>query len=208
MHNAASQSASLPVLEEDTHTYFLNGKVIPGVTTMISDAKLVDLDQIPPAVLEHKRNIGNAVHYATELHDLGVLDPASVHESIKPYFNAYLKFLAETDVQILEVENVVYHDTYQYAGKNDRVILLNGYRGVLDIKTTSILSAAVGVQTAAYKEALNCGRADADKVVTRFALQLRPDSTYRLEQFSDHSDFSTFLACLQVYNWKQKHLKK
>jgi len=190
-----------PVLDEATHTYTVGSRIIPGVTTAIKP--LTNFDNIPPHVLEYKRGLGVAVHKACELYDLGTLDKASVDPAAQPYLDAWIKFLADTHFKIESLERIVYHQAYQYCGTNDRTGMLNGHSCVIDLKTTAVLSPAVGVQTAAYLAAAN--ETLAVPLTHRFGLQLKPDGTYRLEEYKDRSDFSTFLACLQLHNWRTKH---
>lgn len=193
-----------PVLDEATHTYTVKGVVIPGVTTVIKP--LINYDNIPSHVLEWKRGLGVAVHKACELYDMGKLDKNSIDPAVEMYLNAWMRFLRETKFQIETLESVVYHKGYRYAGTNDRTGILNGNRCVIDLKTTAQLSPAVGVQTAAYMAAENERLVISPFQLThRFGLQLKPDGSYRLQEYKDISDFSTFLGCLQIYNWRARH---
>lgn len=191
------------VLDEETHIYYLNGVPVPNVTSIIEP--LNNYVGIPKEVLDAKAKIGKYVHMATELYDQDNLDMNSVHENLHGYVQAWIKFRNESGFEIETMEQIVYHPVYGYTGTNDRVGKLNRVRSMLDIKTTAVLSPSVGCQTAAYAEAENQYRADGNKIIKRFGIQLRPDSSYRIQEYKDRSDFSVFLSCLQLLNWRKKH---
>ncbi|WP_042299090.1 hypothetical protein [Paraburkholderia kururiensis] len=192
--------------DEPTHTYRLDGRIVPSVTRLLDSARLIDLSGIPPETLERKRLIGSAVHKACELDDLGVLDESSIAPVIEPYFSAYRKFKRETGFVPLLIEHRVAHPALGYAGTLDRTGLVLDVPEQIDLKTTSALSPAVGVQTAAYEAALYSDPSyDGPRNLGRKALQLRNDGTYRLETYKDPRDFAVFAALATVYHWKEKN---
>ena len=194
-----------PVLDLDKHIYHLNEMVVPGVTTVLQP--ITDYGGIDPAILEYKSALGTAVHYATELYDNDDLDFDSLDAALAPYVDGWIKFIADTGFIIELNEHIVYHKRYHYAGMLDRVGLLNDERCVIDIKCVSVLAPHVGVQLAAYQEAENSVRKKVDKITKRFAAQLKPDGTYRLEPYTDRTDFSVFTSLLNIHNWDIKHAK-
>ena len=127
---------------------------------------------------------------------------------VHPYLVAWIRFIDDTGFRVEMNEQFVFHDRYFYAGTLDRVGLLNGVRSVIDIKTVAVLGPHTGVQLAAYQEALNSNLKKADHINKRFAVQLKPDSTYRLQPYTDKSDFSVFTSLLNIHNWRQKHAKQ
>lgn len=193
------------LLNEETHIYTDNGIVVPGVTSVIDH--LCDLTGIPQDVLDHKSYIGKAVHKACELHDLGELNWSTVAPSVFPYLAAWINFLKDTGFDVLLNEHLVYNKKHNYAGMLDRIGILNGEIVVIDIKCTVVIGPHAGVQLSAYFEAENSTRKKADKITKRYAVQLHPDATYRLISFTDRADFSVFLSCLLIHNWKFKHDK-
>lgn len=199
-HNLAEKLIELE-FDEETHTYYFDNKVIPGVTTVIKP--LMNFDNINEEVLQRKSVLGTAAHKATELFDEDNLDESSVHPAIIPYLDAWKKFRDETKIEILSSEAKVFYQKYGYAGTYDRIALLYGSPCLIDIKCTSVLGPHVGTQLAAYKEAHNA--TNDFQVSNRFAVQLRPDGTYRLQEYKDRTDFPVFLSCLQIYKWKNKH---
>jgi hypothetical protein len=192
--------------DEPSHTYRLNGRIVPSVTRLLDSANLISFEGIPQSVLDRKKLIGSAVHKACELDDLGVLDETTVADLIEPYLVAYRRFKRETDFVPLLIEHRVAEPILGYAGTLDRTGLVRGEPSQLDLKTTVALSPAVGVQTAAYERALYADESyEGPRNLSRHALQLRNDGTYRFETYKDPRDFAVFAALATVYNWKVKH---
>lgn len=180
------------------HVYRDAVGIVPGVTTILRP--LVNFDRVPPDVLAAKARLGTMVHLACELDDADDLDESSTPDAVAPYLAAYRRFRAESGAVIEASEQRVYSVPHRYAGTLDRVMLLNGERWLVDLKTSIATPASAGPQTAAYLQAL------ADPSVTRrAALRLRPDGTYRFDPLNDPDDLLTFLGCLAIYRHQEKH---
>lgn len=175
------------------HRYTWNGKVVPSVTQVLGP--LFDWSRVPPAVLERKRQIGQAVHEAIAFDLEGRLDESTIDPQCRGYFNGFRLFCAECDFRPVLVEFRVYSQRHRYAGTLDAWGLLQNYPSLVDWKNSAVLNHdAVGAQTYAYLQALiEAGIASAsDK---RFALQLRPDGTYMLHRFRQlEADKNRFLG--------------
>ena len=196
-------------LDSKTHTYTKDGLKVPGVTKVLQAAGLIDFSKVPQDILTRALKFGSAVHKATELHDKGRLDPASVDPAIEPYLNSWFKFLDDTGF-IIEPDSIevkVYSEKYGYAGKYDRIGRLNDKRTVVDISTSIDFSDAKSIQTAAYQEAENENLPVKQRVKQREIVQLKGNGTYALapEGFFAKNDFSVFLAALTLWNWKGNH---
>lgn len=184
--------------DAETHTYRLLGAVVPSVTQLLQP--LVDFSGVPREVLQAKRELGRQVHFACELDDDADLEEDSVPEEIEPYLKAYRQFKADTGALVLLNEMQVAEPMLQYAGTLDRVLLVNGVRYLVDLKTSIATPIAVGPQTAAYLRALG------DTSVThRAALRLRADGTYRFDTLTGADDWSVFLSCLTLFRFKESH---
>lgn len=200
------RTIAMITLDEATHTYTDdNGLIVPSVTQIIDN--LTDYVGIPAHVLDHKSQIGIAVHKACELADKFILEWSSVSECIFPYLIAWQKFLVDTGFEVILNEHFVYHKRYRYAGMLDRVGILNDSLAVVDIKATAVIGPHVGIQLAGYQEAENSQRKKADKIKNRFAVQLKPDESYRLIPFEDKADYSVFLSQLTIFNWRIRYGK-
>lgn len=183
------------------HRYTLHpsGVILPSVSEILAPVK--DFSGIPPAVLEKARDRGTAVHKACELFDLGTLDEDDLDEQLVPYLAAWSKFMVDFKPDWTEIELPGYHNTLFYAGTPDRRGKQGGRgdrkRIVVDIKGTYSLDPAVSLQLSGYD------LMGAEKCDELWSVRLLKDSTYvRTVHRAEHS---TFLSCLNILRWKQKH---
>lgn len=192
------------LLDPVKHEYTLGGEKLPGVTAVLD--QMVDFRFVKEADLERARQLGTAVHVACQLHDERRLDEATVHPVVAPYLAAYRRFIAEAKPEWHGIEELVYHEVHRYAGTLDRRGSLFGSKAVLDIKSGAP-TATVGLQTAAYLEALYSRIAATADGCKRYALYLRDDETYICEEVktSRANDFRTFLSALNLYNWRKSN---
>lgn len=186
--------------DEASHTYTVDGVVVPSVTQIL--APLNDLSFIKPDALQYKRDLGTAVHKATELHDLGELDEDSVADVVRPYLDAWIRLRRETKLEILGMEKRVYHPAHRYCGTYDRLVKFDGRRCMWDLKTGAMYP-SYGPQTAAYKNAEE--KESGKRIEGRHTIELRDDGTYRIHEMKDPDDWAVFLSCLTLYNFRNKH---
>lgn len=185
--------------DEATHTYTLDGKVIPSVTQILSIAN--DFSFVNKDVLERASKFGTAVHKATELYDDGILKEHALDTALVPYLNGWKKFLSDTKFEILESETRVY-SKHGYAGTFDRLGLLANKLTLLDIKTSTTVVRSTALQLAAYKTA--CEEMHQKQIQQLIAVQLTPDN-YNIKIYDDPTDFLTFRNFLSVYKWSHKN---
>lgn len=201
----ASRCQMLDLLEFDVedHAYSVKGVRLPSVTQIMGTQFPLN---VPKERLEFARQMGRAIHSATELYDRGDLDFDTVDPRVVPYLEAWIKFLRETSCKVVSVEERVMHPFLRYAGTLDRTVRMAGIASlcVLDLKRP-VLGPRVGVQLAAYAGAYNQGKARPDQVLRRFGIQLRADGNYRLHEYKDGADWSVFIAALTIHNWRQQH---
>jgi len=168
---------------------------------------LSDYGDIPDWIMAKAAARGTSVHLITEYYDNGML--GDYPDELEPYLSAWEKFLADTEFEIEQVENRVYHTLYQYAGCIDRVGRFpkskKQPKAILDIKTTAKLMPQAGPQLAAYLEAYNLTNKE-DPATQRWICQLKDDGTYILAQHTDKTDLSTFLSCLNISKWRERNL--
>ncbi len=200
---SAQQEPEL-LFDPENHIYTLGGRRLLSVTQALGIAGFSEwLDNIAPDTLEYARDRGIAVHEALRLMDADELDWQSVDPVIMPYVLAYSDFKTETGFEVLQSEQAGYHQSYQYAGRWDRVGILQGAKMVLDFKSGSELRKQSALQLAAYERIIS-SQGD-NEPIQRAALQLKSDGTYRLfrYQIGDNlRDFQVFLASLQVATWR------
>ena len=190
--------------DPESHTYWLGGVQIDGVTSMLKGME--DLSSIPPAILARKAALGTAVHYATELDDQGQLDEDTVHEEVLGYLNGWRLFKREHEVEFISIEQKLAHRRMRYAGTVDRVMKVDSERGVWDIKTRLEIPPVVGIQLAAYNELVReNGIADRRHKLENRAIQLKPDGTYQIHRFNHEEHYAAWVALLTIRNWRKSH---
>ena len=134
MENKKIQLAKSEVFfDELSHTYFLNGKQLQGITgTLIERAYPNQYDSVPESVLNHAAERGNNVHEAIENGVMGKQYDASYENIVS---NAK-ELLAKEGLTVIAVEYVV-TDGENYASPIDMVACdKDGNIYIIDIKTT------------------------------------------------------------------------
>lgn len=187
----------------ETHTYTLDGLEIPSVTAVLKANGLSgDFSRVSPAVLEHARARGTAVHAAAHYLDEGDLNESSLDADVTPYLDAWQAFKAERHVELLALELRIACPVYRFAGTIDRIARVQGIRGqiILDIKTSTPYGAAY--QTAAYAilAAHLKPLITPATVLDRWAVELHPERRvpYTVHQYRDRRDREVFLAALTL----------
>ena len=195
--------------EEISHTYRWDGKIVPSVTQILKP--LTDYGSIPDGVLEKARQEGTAIHSMVEYDEEGQLDRAGLPEWMRPYLDAWHLFKSDSGWATDASEKKLYHKVYKFAGTCDltgtapKLSSVTG-RGLIDIKRSFYAGAAIGLQLSAYAEAESIKHTDSNmRIRWRAALQLKKDGRYKLEIFDDKADWNTFLSCLVLHKWLEKH---
>lgn len=193
--------------DADTHTYRVDGSVLPSVTQIISSV-------LPGFQAgDWYLNRGRALHLACAHDDRGILIEESVHEEIAQRLKAWRKFKADTGALITMIEKPLWSAQYRFAGTVDRALTFNGktlfgYREVpawtlCDLKST--ISPQVVVQLGGYNLLL---REAGVAIGQGVAVELRDSGDYRCQWF-DKAELrrgeQTFLAALTIHNFRVKH---
>lgn len=191
--------------DDPSHTYQWQSRVVPGITRLMEP--IHNYDGVPDWILERKAELGKAVHLATQLHDtlgddgLPVLHEPSLDPAIVPYLDAWKLFRKEHGGVIRAVEQPLYHPGMGYAGTPDRQMAVDTDDDVVEIKTTSQLFNAVGVQLAAQKSLFMANNPAMKPTGKRFAVQLKADGRYTLKEYKSPTDWPTFVSLLTTSNW-------
>lgn len=204
-----AQSQTL-TFESGSHSYFLDGVKLPGVTTILKP--LSSYDDIPASILAIAAARGTAVHLACELEDLGTLDYGSLDDEITGYLMGYQRFKEVMRPEFVNIECMGYHKDLLYAGTPDRELILHGKRGakklaILDLKSCVTMQPTTGPQTAAYLAIANSHRPDKkEHAIDRYGLKLTRDGSFELVPYTNPGDWHDFLSCLRVLRFKlQNH---
>jgi len=117
--------------EAATHTYFLDGQRIPGITEMLKKTGWVDDTHFT----QGGRDRGTAVHDYAAQYDLGVLDLATVPRELRAWVLAYIELMERVPHSWDYVEVPFGHPTLSFGGTPDRVGKWLGVRTVAEQKT-------------------------------------------------------------------------
>lgn len=185
--------------DEVAHRYFLAGRELPSVTTVLKDAGRIDATWFT----EDSRQRGSYVHQAAHYLDQDDLAEESVDPRYAGYVQAYRRFLTWARPVWTFVEHRVCDETYGYAGTLDRAGCLqhDGRHYIVDIKSC-VRPASVGIQTAAYRRCL-----PDPHTWRRAALVLKDDGNFVFEELTDRRDEARFLADLERWYWKREYLR-
>ena len=189
--------------DEKAHRYTINGKPVPGVTTVLREAGLMDLRFADELAMGR----GTAVHEEIEKDARAEIEGRIDVEvrvehllgsnPLTPYFRAWQEFKRQSKIEILETEERVGNEVYRYAGTVDLRVKLYKEESIIDIKTGG-KSPWHPLQTAGYAECY-------DRPLRRFALYLRKDESYSFVEHTTREDRYVFLAALSIARWKQIH---
>lgn len=203
------------LFDEGSHTYTVDGRVVPNVTRVLD--LLGTYASIPDEVLDWKSEIGKAVHKATELYDQDDLVYESLDPAIVGYVDAWITFREEVVPGILAIEQRVYSPIEHYAGTVDRIVDIYycGFNRTmpLEIKCTAQTHNVHHLQTAAYALAYKrdpqlAGKHRLSIGGYRACVYLFKNGKYKLEFHGDlEGCAATFFGLLNVYNWLNKEGK-
>lgn len=146
--------------EEKTHQYILNGmQVLPSVTTLMKPLSDTLYAGIRPETLQAAAERGTEVHSAIE--DYVTLGITDISEARRGYFEAFLRWMKDYNVQPLSVEHRAYHPALGYAGTLDMLCTLSKsdtdpqVLTLVDFKTSATVNKMLtGVQLEAYEHML------------------------------------------------------
>jgi hypothetical protein len=190
-----------------SHKYFVGGREVPSVTTILNAAGLTDFSMVSEEVLEMARVRGTHVHLICELYDANNLDEDSLDDGGKEYLKAWKRFKKDYGItDFLLSECAMHSKKYGYAGRSDRFAKLKKNRGqqvtVIDIKTGTP-SKATGPQMAAYAQMYReLYKLPQGLHIDRIEVLLEPNK-YKVIEHKDARDWSIFLSCLNIYNYKK-----
>lgn len=197
-----------------THTYTLDGQVVPSVTQILNASGLIDFSGIPEPILEAARVRGTTVHQAIAYFNDGDLDVeqfAVDFPDYLPYLAAWQDFCRQRRFVSCVNECRVASRRYQVAGTLDTLGELDGEPVLLDYATGHPLDVSKDYQLAAYHVlALEWvdQRDDADPrlvgfftkhtLVRRYGVALKKNGSFALHPYNDPADFRTFLTLVEA----------
>lgn len=189
--------------EPSTHTYTLDGVVVPSVTQVLS--LLEDWSHVNPEVLEAARVFGDHVHSAVHLWNTGELDWGSLDPPLVKTTEQWAQFIEDNDITIIASEVIVAHPLLKYAGRKDTLVEWDRRRCLIDVKS-GLLPRTVGPQTDAYKEAHHAMHKPCVQIARRHCVQINPEwDRAKVTRLNSPSDFSIFVSALNCWRFKNGH---
>ncbi len=122
------------IYDDADHTYTLEGRKLSGVTTMLQNCGIINNRFYTEAGAEN----GKRRHYLCELYDKDNLNWETIGEADYPYLEGWTKAREEMKIEIQGIEVGAYHPLLFYAGRVDRLVLIDGKPYIIDIKTGAI----------------------------------------------------------------------
>lgn len=175
------------------HIYMLDGQRLPCVSDLCRFLHREIYKDAPLWQMEAAADRGTKVHAATE--SLDKTGWAEIEDEYLPYLQAYAAFRREHDVQWELIEHPDYHPAHRYAGTIDRYGMVDGFKTLLDIKTTyrvykPLCSASLNL----YRMMLEARGKTVERLLI---LHLRKDGSYKLLRFD--ADDSVPMALITLY---------
>lgn len=215
MNHAGHEETPLSGLtfEPEGHIYTLDGAVVPSVTQILKTSGLIDFSHIPPSTLAAAMKRGTTVHaaiHAANEADLDVTHFYATFPAWAGYLRAWFAFNDTAGFHPLVCEHRIASRRSRVAGTLDVLGTMNNHAALIDYKTAVVLeSVCPDLQLAAY-DALAREWAKDDQTLRaffdrypytrRYAIQLRKDGTYRLEEYTNPRAYLEFRTLVETFH--------
>ena len=176
------------LFDEDTHTYTLDGVVIPSVTEICAP---ITCGKYPPVgVVQQAAARGTRVHELCALYDMDAL-PDEIEAGLVGYVKAWAAFCRDYKPVWKHIELPLYGSPgtgLPYAGTLDRIGEIDGRTRVVDIKTTASLDRPAKValceQITGYEWLADLNKIDVS-YGAGMGVQLFADGNYRVHLIAE-----------------------
>lgn len=186
--------------DDATHTYRLDGKVIPSVTQILKP--LYDFSFVNRVVLARAASFGTALHKACELHLSGSLDENSLDENLKRPLEAFRQWAdSALNGECYVCEMQLYHPRLKYAGTAD--IIIDG-QAVVDIKSRPFSEKMDPLQLVAYEHMWMNTEGHSPGPYKHIVLELRLDGTFVETSARRPKTWEKFRYLLDYHNMTQE----
>ena len=190
------------IFTDKTHTYMLDGYIIPSVSELCAPMHKEIYKDAPKSQMEAAAEGGTAVHEATQQFDR--TGSADVLEEHLPYVLAYRDFYVAHKPEWELTEQPMHHPEHMYAGTPDRYGIMDGKKTLVDIKTTyTVMRALCRAQLNLYRLMLIAKGYEVERMVI---LHLKRDGTYKLIAIEDDEPLA--MALITIYKCLHTRRKK
>lgn len=187
------------VFDDPTHTYRLDGLVIPSVSAIMEPLSKAKYSRISEKTLDRAACKGTSVHNSIE--NWIKFEIEDVPPEYKGYFDAFLKWWERYQPAVIGSEVRLCHRIMRYGGTGDLVAYINGHLNLVDFKTTyTISNMTCGVQLEGYAQAL---ASMGVKVERKHILHLTKDGRFDFREYpiNDQARWRVFGALKTVYDY-------
>jgi hypothetical protein len=154
----------------DSRFYRRDGKYYPSVTSVLNyfpknkffHSWLKDVGHNADIIASKAANEGTQVHTAIdrflngdEITWIDEYGKANYSLDVWKMILKFADFWNTNKPELLSTEYHVFSDVHEYAGTADLIVMINGKRWLLDIKTSNSLHSSYGLQLSAYAMAWN-----------------------------------------------------
>ncbi len=200
-------------LDEDTHTYWIGSRRVPGYSEMCASMQVgVEDCELCAKKESHTHNAafytddgkeqGKALHQWLLFLASGKFTTIEPEPEIAGRVNAIKKFLRESGFEFEGGETPLYESRLGFAVTPDLWGRIGRRRVVIDAKRGAKLKIH-SLQTAAQKIALTANGFRPDD---RYALYLKDSGNYRLEPHKDRADEARWANIARAYHDKKSYL--
>lgn len=185
--------------DDATHTYKLDGLVIPSVSAVMAPLSKAKYDGINERTLERAADKGTAVHNCIENWiKFGIEDIPPEHTG---YFDAFRAWWEQYKPVVVASEIRICHRLMRYGGTADLIAYIGDYLTLVDFKSTYVVSdMTCGVQLEAYSKALETMGV---KIQKKNILHLKRDGRFEFREYpvDDSRRWRVFGALKTVYDY-------
>ena len=181
---------------EERHEYKIDGQIVLSVTQVLKAAKLIDDTWYTKKSCQR----GIDIHDITALIDSGITEFESYrNHEYYGYLEAWEKFKDDTKFEAHQIEYIVGHKDYRYAGTLDRLGMMNNEYVIIDIKTGQP-SKVHGLQLTGYEECINNTHIVGNLKLV--CVHLKINGTYNMIEYKN--EINVFLSALNIARWYSK----
>lgn len=176
-------------VDEDT------GLVLPHITELLERAGLID----DRWYTEESCERGSCVHRLTADYDLGAMtDMERTTSKYKGWLAAHVRAMEMIPHEWHHVEEPMAHRVLRFGGRPDRVGLIYGAVGVLEVKSGP-WTKAHPIQTAIQAILVEGETGLPGEALTRYGEYVKANGRFKLEEFTDPRDFKEARRIIREY---------
>jgi hypothetical protein len=160
--------------DDPTHTYTLDGKILPSITGILKKVGYVNTDWYTPEA----RDRGSHVHLAIKFLNKGTLDWASVLDHYIGYVLAYQKLVKEWQFAVELFEVPMHHPDLLFGGTPDLIgTVFGNVPAIIELKTGPVMK-WTALQTIAQEMLMRARESNGGIRRRRWGVTLNADGTY------------------------------